>query len=397
MDLSLLLFSIQNAFRKKAVAALAVLGVAFGIALMTVLFSLAGGMNHRVESTFSELSNRIMISGRDAIFGGLYLGMGTRPIPSSYIDDIRNIPHVEKVYSQVSVVLRPQNMNYVMPLFGYGTEEIDDLDNNPYNKIIEGTAPGNEKEIIIGKSLQEYMSLLNSPFAIGNVYPFISMEGGRAEELDLKVVGVYQTGNEVLDGAFSGSEKLAREIGNIPEESVSAINVGVDDVDNVESTSRAIQKELSGKKPELQVVVPGDVLNPVKNILDVLGKFLMAISLVAVMAGGLSIMVVMLLSVINRMREFGILKALGWTPADIIFMVLVESLALSLLGAVLGVALGYAGIAVARVLIAADIAVLSRQVTVSVFLTGILIGVAGGIYPAWRANSAAPAKILREV
>jgi len=394
--MSLLFFSIRNAFRKKAVAALAVLGVAFGTALMTILFSLAEGMEHRVEGTFSELSNRIMISGRDAIFGGLYLGMGTRPIPSSHIDFIRNIPHVAKVYSQVSVVMRPQNNDYVMPLFGYGTEAIHDLDTNPYNRIIEGTAPGNDKEIIIGKSLQEYMSLLNSPFAIGNVYPFIIMEGGRAKELDLKVVGVYRTGNEVLDGAFSGSEKLAREIGKIPMGSVSAINVAVDSVDNVESTAKAIQQELSGKKPELQVVVPREVLNPVKNILDVLGKFLMAVSLVAVVAGGLSIMVVMLLSVVTRMREFGILKALGWTPANIIFMVLVESLSLSLFGAALGVVLGYAGIAEARVLIAADIAVLSRQVTVSVVLAGILVGVAGGIYPAWRANSAAPANILRE-
>jgi putative ABC transport system permease protein len=338
-----------------------------------------------------------MISGRDAIFGGLYLGMGTRPIPSSYIDTIRNIPHVKKVYSQVSVVMRPQNNNYVMPLFGYSTEEIHDLDSNPYNKVIEGTAPSNEKEIIIGKSLQEYMSLLNFNFTTGTSYPFVIMEGGQAKELDLKIVGVYQTGNEVLDGAFSGSEKLAREIGRIPAGSVSAINVAVDGVENVESTAKAIQQELSGKKPELQVVVPGEVLNPVKNILDVLGKFLIAVSLVAVVAGGLSIMVVMLLSVINRMHEFGILKALGWTPANIIFMVLVESLALSLLGAVLGAALGYTGLAVARVLIAADIAALSWRVMVSVLLTGILIGVAGGIYPAWRANSAVPVKILREV
>ncbi|NPV91332.1 MAG: ABC transporter permease [Firmicutes bacterium] len=395
--MALLFFSIQNAFRKKAVAALAVLGVAFGTALMTILFSLAGGMDHRVEGTFSELANRVTISGRDAIFGGLYLGMGTRPIPSSYIDTIRNIPHVEKVYSQVSVVMRPQNMDYVMPLFGYDTEEIHDLDNNPYNRIIEGAAPSNEKEIIIGKSLQEYMSLLNFHYAIGNSYPFIIMEGDRAKELDVKIVGVYQTGNEVLDGAFSGSEKLAREIGKIPEGSVSAINVAVDGVENVESTAKAIQQELSGKKPELQVVVPGEVLNPVRNILDVLGKFLMAVSLVAVVAGGLSIMVVMLLSVINRMREFGILKALGWTPANIVFMVLVESLALSLLGAALGVALGCAGLAVARVLIAEDIAALSWQVTVSVLAAGVLIGVAGGIYPAWRANSAAPVKILREI
>jgi putative ABC transport system permease protein len=396
-NLSLLIFSIQNAFRKKAVAALAILGVAFGTALMTLLFSLAAGMERRAERTFSDLSCRIMVTGRDAIFGGLFLGMGTPPIPASYVEAVEKIPHVEKVYSQVSVIMRPKNVNYVMPLFGYGVEEISTLANSPYNMIIEGRAPANDREIIMGKSLQEYLAFLNAPFEVGNEYPFIVMEKGQAKELWLKVAGVYRTGNEVLDGAFSGSEKLAREIGRIPEASVSAINVAVDGLANVEPVAQAIQQELSGKKPEVQVVVPREVLNPVKKVLDIFGKFLMSISLVAVVAGGLSIMVVMLLSVVNRMREFSILKALGWTPADIVFMVMVESLVLGISGAVLGAALGYAGLFAARALIAADIAFLSWQVTAAVCLAGILIGVAGGIYPAWRANGAAPATIMREV
>lgn len=394
--MSLLLFSIQNAFRKKAIAALAILGVAFGTALMTFLFSLANGMENRAERTFSDLSNRIMVSGRDAIFGGLFLGMGTSPIPASYVETIKNVSHVEKIYSQVSIIMRPTGINYSMPLFGYEDEKAMEL-NVPYNRVIEGNVPENDKEIIMGKSLHEYMKLFNSTFEIGNVYPFMIPVGGQVKVLELKVVGVYQTNNEVLDVAFSGSEKLARDIGKIPAGKISAINVIVDRVDNVEAVSRDIQKEFSGKNPEVQVVVPREVLNPVKNILDVFSQFIKAVSLVAVIAGGFSIMVVMLLSVVNRMREFGIQKALGWTPANIILLVLVESLVLSVFGSFLGIMLGYMGLMVARELIAKDIAVLTWQVAASVSLVGVLIGVVGGIYPAWRANSAAPAKILREV
>jgi len=396
-NLSLFIFSVQNAFRKKAVAALAIMGVAFGTALMTLLFSLAAGMEHRAERTLSELSNRIMVTSRDAIFGGLFLGMGTPPIPASYVEAVKNIPHVERVNSQISAILRPEKVNYVMPLYGYAAGEAYAPAGSPYNKIIEGRVPENDDEVIMGKSLQEYLAFLNTPFEIGNRYPFIVMEKGQAQETLLKVVGVYQTGNEVLDGAFSGSEKLARAMGKVPEGRVSAINVMVDELANVEPVARAIQQELAGEKPEVQVVAPREVLNPVKKVLDVFGKFLLAISLVAVVAGGLSIMVVMLLSVVNRMREFSILKALGWTPANIIFMVLVESLVLSMCGAALGAAMGYGGLAAARALIAADIAYLSWRVTAGVCLAGILIGVAGGLYPAWRANSAAPAKVLREV
>jgi len=394
--MSLIFFSIHNAFRKKAVAALAILGVAFGTALMTFLFSLAGGMERRAETTFSDLSNRIMVTGREAIFGGMFLGMGTPPIPFSYVEAIKGLPHVERVYTQVSVIMRPAGINYIMPMYGYRAEEIAGLSNVPHAKIIEGAAPGGDSEIIIGKSLREYMKLLNSPFETGRVYRFNVMDKGKASPLDLKITGVYQTGNEVLDGAFSGSESLAREVGKVQAGKISAINVVVDRVDHVESVAHAVQRELSGKIPEVQVVVPGEVLSPVKNLLETFGRFLMAVSLVAVLAGGLSIMVVMLLSVVNRMREFGILKALGWAPANIVLMVLVESLVLSVSGCVLGMLLGYAGLVWARAFIAQDIASLSWQVVASVCLAGMVIGVAGGIYPALRANGAAPARILRE-
>lgn len=393
--MSLFLFSIQNAFRKKSVAALAILGVAFGTALMAILFSLAAGMERRAEKTFSELSNKVMVTGRDAIFGGLFLGMGTSAIPSNYIESLKGLPHVERVYTQVSVIMRPKEINYVIPLYGYKNEDIKGLSLIPHNKIIDGKAPENDREVIMGKSLGEYMKLLNSPYQLGETYRFTVPSGGKTKELELKIVGVYQTGNEVMDGALVGSEKLAREIIHIPPTQVSGINVIIDGVNNVEQVARAIQSALAGKTPEVQVLVPGEVLNPVKNVISLFGNFLITVSVVAAAAGGLSIMVVMLLSVISRMREFGILKALGWTPANIVFLVLVESLVLSVSGAALGTVLGYGGLVLAGKFIAPDIAVLTWQVTAIVALAGVIIGVAGGIYPAWRANGASPAKIFR--
>jgi len=395
--LSMFFFSIQNAFQKKSVAALAILGVAFGTALMTILFSLVGGMERRAEKTFSELSNKIMITGRDAIFGGLFLGMGTGAIPSNYIENIKGIPHVERVYTQVSAIMRPRDINYVIPLYGYKNEDIKGLSLIPHNKIIEGRTPENDREVILGKSLGEYMKLLNSPYQVGKAYSFNIPSGGKTRDLELIMVGIYQTGNEVMDGALVGSEKLAREITNIPPAQVSGINVIIDGVNNVEQVARAIQSALSGKTPEVQVLVPGEVLNPVKNVIDLFGNFLITVAVVAAAAGGLSIMVVMLLSVVSRMREFGILKALGWTPANIMLMVLVESLVLSLSGAALGTLLGYGGLLLAGKFISPDIAVLTWQVTSAVALAGVIIGVAGGIYPAWRANRASPSSILREI
>jgi len=120
--------------------------------------------------------------------------------------------------------------------------------------------------------------------------------------------------------------------------------VQVGGMEHVEEAAREIELRLAGKKPEVQIVVPRELLIPLTNVLRILGQFFLAVSLVAVVAGCLTIMVVMLLSVVERRREFGILKAVGWTPGNIAMMVLVESVFLSLVGAILGVALGWAGL-----------------------------------------------------
>lgn len=393
--MSLLLFSIHNAFRKKAVAFLAVMGVAFGCALMTFLFSVAAGMERRVEYTFSEMSGRVMVSGRYAVFGGVLQGVGSSKIPASYMDNIRNVPHVKSVSGQVSALLRPTGVNLVMPLFGYGQDEAGPPGGHPLRKIVAGSAPQSNNEVVIGKSLQEYLAFMGVPYHVGGVHRFNVPEKKPPMVLELKVVGVYQTGNEVLDGGFSGSEKLAREIGNVPPGQVSVINVQVDSLDSVEYVAREVERELADKKPEVQVVVPREMLIPLKNLLRILDNFLLLISLVAVAAGGLSIMVVMLLSVVERRRQFGVLKALGWTPGNVTFMVLVESLSLSALGCVLGVAMGMGGLVLVKRYVGIDVGSFDWRVAVAVCACGVLVGTLGGLYPAWRANRTSPAEILR--
>lgn len=392
--MSLLLFSIRNAFRKKAVAGLAVLGVAFGCALMTFLFAVASGMENRVESTFANLSGRITITQKGSIFGGLLQGMGSSAVPDTYIDIIKGVPHVSNVTGMVTTILRPAGATMVMPLFGYGsTATVTDSD--PFLHMVEGAAPLRDDEVIIGQSLREYLAFLNVRYENGQVYTFEVPGSGR--QLELKVVGVYRTGNELLDGGMSTTEALARDIGRLQPGKLSAISAQVASMEHVEEAARQIEERLAGLKPEVQVVVPRELLVPLNSVLRILNQFFLAISVVAVAAGSLSIMVVMLLSVVERKREFGILKALGWTPGNIAFMVLVESIFLSLLGAVIGVALGYGGLELAKEYLAIDIGMLDLRVAGLVGACGMLVGTAGGLYPAWRANRSSPAEIMRSV
>ncbi|MGI6492114.1 MAG: ABC transporter permease [Pelotomaculum sp.] len=393
--MSLFLFSIRNAFRKKTVAALAILGVAFGCALMTFLLAITNGMENRVAGTFNSLYGRITITQKGSILGGLLQGIGSSAIPDSYIELVESVPHVYNVTGQLTGILRPAGSTMVMPVFGYGSS-VTGAGDQPFQCIIEGRAPVGTDEVIIGKSMQEYLTFTNTSYITGGSYAF-EVSGTANRTKDLKVVGVYRTGNELLDSGFSSTEELVREIGRLQPGKLSAISAQVDSIENLEGAIQQIEQRLAGKKPEVQLSTPREMLLPLQNVSDMLSRFFLAVSLVAVLAGSLSIMVVLLFSVLERKREFGILKALGWTPRNIAAMVLAESVVLSFSGAVLGVALGYAGLTAAKNSLSIDIGTLDWPLAAAVVACGVLVGAVGGLYPAWRANRSAPAEIMRGV
>jgi putative ABC transport system permease protein len=129
----------------------------------------------------------------------------------------------------------------------------------------------------------------------------------------------------------------------------------------------------------------------ISRILFVALPGLVGISLVV---GGIVIMNIMLVSVVERTREIGIRKALGARRRDIVGQFLAESVTLSATGAILGVALG-GGIAIAvRTFTPLPAAVAPHWVAVSVVL-GMSVGIAAGVYPAVRASALDPVEALR--
>jgi len=128
----------------------------------------------------------------------------------------------------------------------------------------------------------------------------------------------------------------------------------------------------------------------ISTILFVALPALVGISLVV---GGIVIMNIMLVSVMERTREIGIRKALGARRRDIVGQFLVEATTLSAAGAILGVAIGVALAALVRAFTPLPAAVAPQWVLLSVVL-GMSVGVLAGVYPAIRASAMDPVVAL---
>jgi putative ABC transport system permease protein len=129
-------------------------------------------------------------------------------------------------------------------------------------------------------------------------------------------------------------------------------------------------------------------------ITGTLTAFLGAIAGISLVVGGIGIMNIMLVSVTERTREIGIRKAVGALRRDILIQFLLESVVLSIIGGLLGIALGWAISEVAGN--ALDIAPIMDLSTV-LLATGFAatVGLVFGIYPAWRAAGLQPIEALR--
>jgi len=152
--------------------------------------------------------------------------------------------------------------------------------------------------------------------------------------------------------------------------------------------------QLKSEEQEIAVQTVDDAIDQVTDIVDQLTVFIGGIAGISLIVGSIGIANIMIVSVTERTREIGVMKAVGARKRDVIQLFLVESVILGAIGAILGVLVGlgfgYLGVS----LIGWPMVVPTDWIAIAVFI-GVTVGVLSGLYPAWRGAKVDPIEALR--
>jgi putative ABC transport system permease protein len=209
---------------------------------------------------------------------------------------------------------------------------------------------------------------------------------------DFSIVGIYYTGSMFLDHTIVMDLTAARQLLNLEEETVSSFLVEPAGRASTDAVARAIERAIPG----VDAWTMSDFQLGVGQILGQLDRLLWVLLSLALFVGSLGILNTMLMSTCERLAEFGVLRANGWSRGDLLRLLLAESVFLGLLAGVAGCLLALAGTRLITPFLEGGITLVITPGLVSLGLTlSLSLGILGGLYPSWRASRLAPMEIIR--
>jgi len=399
--------SLQSIKGNKLRTMLTVLGVVVGIFSIIVIMTIITMLQDSIQNGFSQLGqNTFQIQKFPAIMtGGPGAWLKYRNRKDITLDDYYRLKDMLKEAQYVGA--EQWQFGKVVK---YGNKET-----NPNIQVagITGDAfKTNNWSTIEGREIRDLdVNYSNDVCDIGQdvvekLFPNIDPVGQyiRVDGLPLRVIGVLDKQPSLFGSSHdsfiimpittfeSKYGKYGRSI-NITVMSYSDTDYNAV-IDAAIGYMRTIRKVEPGKDNDFDIFSNDSIIGQINNITGGVKIGAMAVSIIALIAAGVGIMNIMLVSVTERTREIGIRKAIGARRSTILSQFLIEAITLCLIGGLIGIVLGVGVGNLAGSQLNAQMAVPVDWVLIG-FSLCILVGVVFGTYPAYKAANMDPIEALR--
>jgi putative ABC transport system permease protein len=354
--------------RHKLRTFLTMLGVVIGVFLVTTVSSLSEGITSYVNEQISITSGLITVREKETPG----FAIERSQIEKTIADEIRNMGGVEKVGEVLYVKYNGQTIIGVSP-------EHRDLIRGVDIKIEEGREyESDQYEVVLGKKIAE-----ESGYSVSDVITIFDKK--------FEIVGILEeTGKNQIDNSIFMDLSVLQDISN-KKEFVTLIFVQPSRAEDAD----LLEQEINDNFDEVKASTDKSLMNLANKTLSQLNLMTFAIGSIAALISGIVIMNVMMISVRERRREIGTMKAIGATNKQILFSIVFEAILISFFGAVLGLILSFSGTAFLNTILLRPLALITPRLILQGILLSISIGIISSILPARHAARLNPVEALR--
>jgi len=396
--------SIEALVSRRMQALLTVTGILIGIAAVILTVGLGLGAQQQVESAISALGSNLLIvtPGSTTSTTGIRAGLGSASSLTLQDADALgskvDAPSIAHVAPEVTggALLVAGSSNWTASIVGTTPAYLSAAN----RQVSEGQFITNQEvateanDIVLGTTVAEELFGFRSPVGatvtingipfqvVGELAPAGSSTS--SNEDDTAVMPIT-TAQRELTGTDSVSEIL------LQARSSSLLGAAYDEADALLLNLHHIT---SPANADFTITAETSLESAATSTTRTLTVLLGGIAAISLLVGGIGVMNIMLVSVTERIREIGLLKALGATPASIRRQFLTEAVILGLSGGILGVILGLVGSWVLPGLLSDPITI-SWPAVGGALVVAMGVGLVFGVYPASRAARLAPIDAIR--
>ena len=381
------------------------LGIIIGVSAVIIMLAVGSGASKKIAKDMESMgSNLLMIRSASATSGGVRMGFGTKPSLT-----LKDAEAIEKncrgilavaPYSSATSQLTYGNQNWSTTVGGTTAEYlfIRNYEIESGRNFIPEDVKNNTKVAIIGSTIATElfgdMNPINKTMRIGNVpFKIIGLlktkgqSGMGMDQDDLVFIPITTAQKKAFGTEYPGSVKMI----NIKAQNADVLDIAQEDITDLLRNRHNIGKN---QEDDFEIRNLAEMQETIKSSARTMSILLGAIASVSLLVGGIGIMNIMLVSVTERTKEIGIRMAIGAKASDIRVQFLIESFLLSIIGGVIGVAIGILGAKIVELTDAMTISISGSSIILSLGFSGA-IGVLFGYYPAYKASLLNPIDALR--
>ncbi|MFQ6119018.1 MAG: ABC transporter permease, partial [Methanosarcinales archaeon] len=365
----------RNLSRHTFRTVLAAIGIIIGVVAISSLGILGNSLKLSVTDTLGDIGNEIIVS-------------------PAFKSGVTNI--TEKQFKQME---RIQGIEVAIPISSEA-DVVNFKKESTYTQIYG--MRGEDMQYILEIDQGHFLKRDSDNCVVGsNIAKSYKLKTGSKISIDnnsFKVVGILKEKGLSFDinadNAVILSTKMYSKLYDTKDYKSVIIKVKKENLDEVDVVKENIEKRFNKRDDVVTVMAMNTLLEGVTGIFDTISMFLMGIGAISLIVAGVSILNVMLMSTMERTKEIGIMKAVGASKKEIILMFLLESLILGMVGSLIGGVLSFAGGFAILVLILNNAKYLFAPSSILYIFVGIgfgiLTGLMGGLYPAWKASRLRP-------